>query len=80
MDMLSHAFLPAARVSTDSGNDHSPRVARHLYDKIRHDVAVRKEVAERIDSGFELPSNNVAVGPNGPKIKSEPVLEMGARV
>ena len=71
---------PASRVSTEPGNDHSPRVARHLYDKIRHDVAVRKEVAGRNGLGFELPSNNAGVGPNGPKIKSEPVLEMAASV
>jgi len=51
-----------------------------LYDKIRHDVAFRKEVAERIGLGFELPSKNAVVGPNGPKIKSEQVLEMAASV
>jgi integrase len=51
-----------------------------LYDKIRQDVAFRKEVAERIGLGFELPSKNVVVGPNGPKTKSEPVLEMAASV
>jgi hypothetical protein len=50
------------------------------YDKIRHDVAFCKEVAERIGLGFELPSNNAVVGPNGPKIKSEPVLEMALSV
>jgi hypothetical protein len=49
-----------------------------LYDKIRHDVAFRKEVAERIGLGFVLPSEKAVVGPNGPKIKSEPVLEMAA--
>jgi hypothetical protein len=51
-----------------------------LYDKIRHDVAFRKEVAGRIGLGFELPSKNAVVGPNGPKIESEPVLEMAASV
>ena len=51
-----------------------------LYDKIRHDVAFRKEVAERIGLGFELPAKNTVVGLNGPKIKSEPVLEMAASV
>jgi hypothetical protein len=51
-------------------------VASHLYDEIRHDVAFRNEVAERIGLGFELLSKNAAVGPNGPQIKSEPVLGM----
>ena len=32
-----------------------------LYDKIRHDVAFRKEVAERIGLGFELPSKNAVL-------------------
>jgi hypothetical protein len=45
-------------------------------DKIRRDVAFCEEVAERIGLGFELPSKDVVVGPNGPTIKSEPVLEM----
>jgi hypothetical protein len=49
-----------------------------LYDKIRHDVAFRKEVAQRICLGFEPPSINNIAEPNGPKIKSEPVLEMAA--
>ncbi len=37
-----------------------------LYDKIRHDVEFRKEVAEKAGLGFELPSKK-PVGPNGPK-------------
>jgi hypothetical protein len=41
-------------------------------------IEFRKEVAERIGLGFELPGKNVVVGPNGPKIKSEPDLEMAA--
>jgi hypothetical protein len=48
---------PTSRVSTESGNDHSTHVASHLYDKIRHDVAFRKEVAERIGSGFDIGQN-----------------------
>jgi hypothetical protein len=52
------------------------RVPRPSPARIRHDVAFCKEVAERIGLGCELPSKNAAVGPNGPKIKSEPVLGM----
>jgi hypothetical protein len=44
--------------------------------RIRDEVAFCKEVAERIGLGCELPSKNAAVGPNGPKIKSEPVWGM----
>jgi len=51
-----------------------------LYDKIKNDVGFRKEVAARIGLGFELPSKLVSIGPNGPKIESEPILEMAATV
>jgi hypothetical protein len=47
-----------------------------LHDKIRHDVAFCKEVAEKIGLGFELPSKNAVVGLNGPTIKSEPVWRL----
>jgi hypothetical protein len=54
---------PASRVSTEFGNDQLPCVANHLCEKIRHNVAFRKEVTERIGLGFELLSKNAAVGP-----------------
>ena len=38
-----------------------------IYSKLKQDVAFRKEVAERIGVGFELPSKNLVVGPNGLK-------------
>jgi hypothetical protein len=46
-----------------------------LYDKIRHYVAFRKEVAEKADLGFELPRKKPVVGP---KIENEVVLETAA--
>ena len=49
-----------------------------LYDKVRHDVEFRKEVAEKAGLGFELPSEKSVLGPNGPKIENEVVLEMAA--
>jgi hypothetical protein len=49
-----------------------------LFVKIRHDVAFRKEVAEKAGLGFELPSKKLVVGQNGPKIENEIVLEMAA--
>jgi hypothetical protein len=60
------AGMEGRRAMSDSNN------------RIRHDVEFCREVAERIGLGFELPSKNDAVGPNGPKIKSEPVLETAA--
>ena len=47
-----------------------------VYDKIRHDVEFRKEVAEKAGLGFELPAEKPVVGLNGPKIENEVVLEM----
>jgi hypothetical protein len=49
-----------------------------LYDKAKNDMQFRKEVAERAGLGFELPSEKSVVGPNGPKIENEVVLEMCA--
>jgi hypothetical protein len=51
-----------------------------IYSQLETNVKFRKEVAERIGLGFELPSKKVVVGLNGPKIKSEPVLEMAASI
>jgi integrase len=49
-----------------------------LYDKIKSDVAFRKEVAEKAGLGFELPSKICVIGRNGRKIESKPVLELAA--
>jgi integrase len=38
-----------------------------VYDKIRHDVGFRKEVAEKSGLGFKLPVGKPVVGLNGPK-------------
>jgi hypothetical protein len=51
-----------------------------LYDKAKSDVQFRKAVAERAGLGFELPAEKSVVGPNGPKIENEVVLEMAASV
>ncbi|HVH72508.1 MAG TPA: hypothetical protein VNB49_15555 [Candidatus Dormibacteraeota bacterium] len=57
-----------------------------LYDKIKEDVAFRKEVAEKAGLGFHLRYKK-CVEPkqfsskkrsNGPKRESAPVLEMAA--
>jgi len=58
-----------------------------LYDKIKHDVAFRKEVAERMGIGFEIPSKSVQVwqencrfGLNGPKRTEKPDVHLSASV
>jgi hypothetical protein len=49
-----------------------------LYDKVRRDVAKRKEWAEKAGIGFDLPVKTAPVAPNAPKTEFEPVLEMTA--
>jgi hypothetical protein len=51
-----------------------------LYDKVRQDMKLRKEKTESAGIGFELPSIMAVVGPNGPKIESEAILEMSVTV
>ncbi|MFZ0523390.1 MAG: hypothetical protein WAN14_21030 [Candidatus Acidiferrales bacterium] len=46
------------------------------YSKLRDDAEFRKQVAEKVGLGFELPSENALVGPNGPKIEVGPVEEL----
>jgi integrase len=45
------------------------------YSKLKEDLAFRKEVAERVGLGFELPSKKTVIGPNGPKSETESVPE-----
>jgi integrase len=59
---------------------HADEEVGDLYSQLENNIKFRKEVAERIGLGFDLPSENTVVGPNGPKINSEPVLEMAASV
>lgn len=57
---------------------HADEEVGDLYSQLENNIKFRREVAERIGLGFELPPKKCVVGPNGPKIKSEPVLEMTA--
>ena len=59
---------------------HADEEIGDIYSQLETNVKFRKEVAERIGLGFELPCKKVVVGPNGLKIESEPVLEMAASV
>ena len=38
------------------------------YDGIKHDVAFRKDVANRVGVGFEIPSTLVSIEPIEPKV------------
>jgi integrase len=55
---------------------HAGKSVTDDYSKLKEDLAFRKEVAERVGFGFELPSNAISLGPNGPKIGPTPVSEM----
>lgn len=46
------------------------------YSKLKDDLEFRKRVAVRVGLGFELPSEKQSIGPNGPKLNSEPLSEM----
>src|SRR6266705_2588721 len=59
---------------------HADQEIGDIYSQLETNVKFRKDVAKRIGLGFELPSKKAVVGPNGPKIESEPVLEMAASV
>jgi len=55
---------------------HAGKSVTDDYSKLKEDLAFRKEVAERVGLGFELLSETISLGPNGPKIEPEPVSEM----
>jgi integrase len=59
---------------------HADEEVGDLYSQLENNIKFRKEVAERIGLGFDLPPKKAVVGPNGPKINSEPVLEMATSV
>jgi hypothetical protein len=39
------------------------------YDQIKHDVAFRKEVVNRVGLGFDVPASLASIEPNEPKIE-----------
>jgi integrase len=57
---------------------HAGKSVTDAYSKLKLDLEFRKQVAERVGLGFELPSQKTVIGPNGPKIETEPVPEMTA--
>jgi integrase len=59
---------------------HAGKSVTDDYSKLKDDLGFRKEVAIRVGLGFELPSKNIEVGPNGPKIETKRISEMAACV
>ena len=57
---------------------HAGKSVTDAYSKLKLDLAFRKEVAGRVGLGFELPSKRAVIGPNGPKLGTDPVPEMAA--
>jgi integrase len=54
---------------------HAGKSVTDDYSKLKDDLEFRKEVAVRVGLGFELPSKRIVIGPNGPKIETEPLPE-----
>jgi integrase len=48
---------------------HAGKTVTDSYSKLRDDVEFRKQVANKVGLGFELPSEKAVVGPNGPKVE-----------
>lgn len=57
---------------------HADEELGDLYSQLESNVKFRKEVAERIGLGFELPVETAPVEPMKPKTEATPVLEMAA--
>ncbi|MGB7846411.1 MAG: site-specific integrase [Candidatus Acidiferrum sp.] len=57
---------------------HAGKSVTDDYSKLKDDLEFRKEVAIRVGLGFEVPSRKSVIGPNGPKIETEPVPELVA--
>jgi integrase len=57
---------------------HAGKSVTDAYSKLKLDLAFRKEVAERVGLGFELLPRTTAIGPNGPKLETDPVPQMAA--
>jgi hypothetical protein len=58
---------------------HAGKNVTDAYSKLKLDLEFRKQVAQRVGLGFDLPSPKNVIGPNGPKIETEPVPEMTVR-
>jgi integrase len=59
---------------------HADEEVGDAYSQLESNIQFRKEVAERIGLGFELPSKKVVVGLNGPKRTEVPDVQLIATV
>lgn len=59
---------------------HADEEVGDLYSQLESNIQFRKEVAEKIGLGFELPSQKAVVGPNGPKRTEMPDSQLVASV
>jgi integrase len=59
---------------------HADEEIGDIYSQLETNVKFRKEVAERIGLGFELPVEKPVVGPNGPKRTETPDVHLVASV
>jgi hypothetical protein len=55
---------------------HAGKTVTDTYSKLRDDVGLRKQVAEKVGMGFEVSPESAVVGPNGPKIEAGTVEEL----
>jgi hypothetical protein len=55
---------------------HAGKTVTDSYSKLRDDAEFRKQVANKVGLGFELPSERAVVGPNGLKIEVGAVEEL----
>ena len=55
---------------------HTGKTVTDSYSKLKDDVVFRKQIAERVGLGFELPSEKAVIGPNGLKIEVGAVEEV----
>ena len=55
---------------------HAGKTVTDSYSKLKDDAEFRKQVVQKVGLGFELPSQEPLVGPNGPKMEVGAVEEL----
>ena len=57
---------------------HAPQTMPELYSQLHEELPLRLDEAERVGYGFVLPSTNVSVVPNVPKLQQNNAEEKAA--
>jgi len=57
---------------------HAPQTMSELYSHLHEELQLRLDEAERVGYGFVLPSTNVSVVPNVPKLQQNNAEEKAA--